>query len=100
MALQADGLVRAWGNNTQGECNVPPDLVGVTSIAAAGYNVAAVQAKSFIELLSDANAANAALTTANAALTAQLNCGDLNGDNEVNGEDFGLQLLNYGPCPQ
>jgi hypothetical protein len=35
-----------------------------------------------------------------AALTAQLNCGDLNGDNEVNGADVGLQLINYGPCPQ
>ena len=44
----------------------------------------------------DLAAANAQV----AALTAQLNCGDLNGDNEVNGEDFGLQLLNYGPCPQ
>ena len=41
-----------------------------------------------------------ALTASNAVLTARLNCGDLNGDNEVNGEDFGLQLLNYGPCPQ
>jgi hypothetical protein len=42
----------------------------------------------------------AALTASNAALTAQLNCGDLNGDNEVNGADVGLQLINYGPCPQ
>jgi alpha-tubulin suppressor-like RCC1 family protein len=98
VALQADGVVRAWGNNTQGECNVPPDLVGVTSIAAAGYNVAAVQAKSFIELLSDATTANAALTASNAALTARLNCGDLNGDGEVNGADLGRMLISWGQC--
>ena len=49
----------------------------------------------------DIAAANALLATANAqvaALTAQLNCGDLNGDGEVNGADVGLQLMNYGPC--
>jgi hypothetical protein len=40
--------------------------------------------------------ANAQVT----ALTAQLNCGDLDGDGEVNGADVGLQLINYGPCPQ
>ena len=98
MALQADGVVRVWGGNTAGESNVPSDLLGVTSIAAAGYNVAAVQAKSFIELLSDANAANASLTAANAALIAQLECGDLDGDGEVAGSDVGLMLLNFGPC--
>ena len=42
----------------------------------------------------DLAAANAQV----AALTAQLNCGDLNGDNEVNGADVGLMLVNYGPC--
>ena len=42
----------------------------------------------------DIAAANAQVT----ALTAQLNCGDLNGDGEVNGADVGLQLMNYGPC--
>ena len=98
VALQADGVVRVWGNNTEGECNVPPDLVGVTSIAASQYNVAAVQAKSFIELLSDANAANAALTAANTTLTARLNCGDLNGDGEVNGADLGKMLIGWGQC--
>ena len=33
-----------------------------------------------------------------AALTAQLNCGDLDGDGEVNGADIGLMLVSYGPC--
>ena len=44
----------------------------------------------------DLAAANAQV----AALTAQLNCGDLDGNGEVNGADVGLQLMNYGPCPQ
>ncbi len=49
----------------------------------------------------DLAAANGLLATANArvtALTAQLNCGDLDGDGEVTGADVGLQLVNYGPC--
>ena len=50
--------------------------------------------------LATANGQVTTLTSQNAALTAQLNCGDLNGDNEVNGADVGLQLMNYGPCPQ
>jgi hypothetical protein len=34
----------------------------------------------------------------NATLTAQLECGDLDGDGEVGGADIGLVLLNFGPC--
>jgi hypothetical protein len=33
-----------------------------------------------------------------AALTAQLNCGDLNGDGEVNGADLGKMLISWGQC--
>ena len=40
----------------------------------------------------------AALSAANAALTARLECGDLDGDGEVAGSDLGLVLLNFGPC--
>jgi len=42
----------------------------------------------------------AALSAANAALTARLECGDLDGDGEVGGADIGLVLLNFGPCTQ
>jgi hypothetical protein len=34
------------------------------------------------------------------ALTAQLECGDIDGYGEVGGSDLGLVLLNYGPCAQ
>jgi hypothetical protein len=33
-----------------------------------------------------------------AALTAQLNCGDLTGDGEVNGADLGKMLISWGQC--
>ncbi|NBV64432.1 MAG: hypothetical protein EBR71_08200, partial [Planctomycetes bacterium] len=98
LALRENRTVRAWGLNSDGQCNVPAGIGACTAVAAGYRNSVALQAKSFIELLSDANAANAALTAANAALTAQLECGDLDGDGEVAGSDLGLVLLNYGPC--
>jgi hypothetical protein len=33
-----------------------------------------------------------------ATLTARLNCGDLNGDGEVNGADLGKMLIGWGQC--
>ena len=33
-----------------------------------------------------------------AALTAQLNCGDLDGNGEVNGADLGRMLISWGQC--
>jgi alpha-tubulin suppressor-like RCC1 family protein len=36
LALLADGTVRAWGNNSAGQCDIPPDLSNVVAIAA-GY---------------------------------------------------------------
>jgi hypothetical protein len=33
-----------------------------------------------------------------AALTARLNCGDLNGDGEVNGADLGKLIIGWGQC--
>jgi hypothetical protein len=32
------------------------------------------------------------------ALTARLNCGDLDGNGEVNGADLGRMLISWGPC--
>jgi alpha-tubulin suppressor-like RCC1 family protein len=100
LALRENRTVRAWGLNSDGQCNVPAGIGACTAVAAGYRNSVALQAKSFIELLSDANAANAALTAANAALTTQLSCGDLDGDGEVGGADIGLVLLNFGPCTQ
>jgi regulator of replication initiation timing len=41
---------------------------------------------------------NATLDSENTALTAQLTCGDLNGDGEVNGGDLGKLLISWGQC--
>jgi hypothetical protein len=40
----------------------------------------------------------ATLTASNAALTARLNCGDLDGDGAVNGADLGRMLISWGQC--
>jgi len=48
--------------------------------------------------LAAANTQITALTAANTALTAQLNCGDLDGDGEVNGGDLGKMLISWGQC--
>ena len=43
LALTGGGLVRAWGSNACGECDVPPELAGVTAIAAGyGHSLAVV----------------------------------------------------------
>lgn len=36
LAILADGTVRAWGNNSAGQCDIPPDLSNVVAIVA-GY---------------------------------------------------------------
>jgi Regulator of chromosome condensation (RCC1) repeat len=37
LALKADGTVFAWGNNMNGQCNVPAGLTGVSKIAAGEF---------------------------------------------------------------
>ena len=108
IALKA-GAVLAWGYNGSGQCTIPASAnSGVTSIAGSLYDTIALarDAASYqaeIATLTSQNTAltseNVTLDSENTALTAQLNCGDLNGDGEVNGADVGLVLINHGPCP-
>jgi hypothetical protein len=37
LALRADGTVFAWGDNMNGQCNVPAGLTGVTKVAAGEF---------------------------------------------------------------
>src|SRR5688500_8904305 len=37
LALTADGTVFAWGDNMNGQCNVPAGLTGVAKIAAGEF---------------------------------------------------------------
>jgi phage-related tail fiber protein len=43
MALKADGTVLVWGNNIDGETNVPPGLSNVVAIAAGAYHCLALK---------------------------------------------------------
>jgi len=36
LALKSDGTVVAWGENLNGQCNIPPGLGNVVAIAAHG----------------------------------------------------------------
>ena len=65
-----------------------------TAVAAGNYHAIVVAADGYSLLPTS----NAALTAANTALTARLNCGDLNGDGEVNGADLGKMLIGWGQC--
>jgi hypothetical protein len=88
------GFVTAWGRNSENQCTIPADAQsGVSAIAGGGYHTIALNrdAPSY-------QAEIAALTSQITALTAQLNCGDLNGDGEVNGGDLGKMLISWGLC--
>jgi alpha-tubulin suppressor-like RCC1 family protein len=42
VVLKSDGTILVWGYNGYGQTNVPSGLVGVTTIAAGGYNTVAL----------------------------------------------------------
>jgi hypothetical protein len=44
LVLQADGKVIAWGDNTFGQCNVPPDATNIVAISAGYYASYALRA--------------------------------------------------------
>jgi alpha-tubulin suppressor-like RCC1 family protein len=43
LALKRDGTVVAWGNNSSGQTNVPPDLTNVIAIAAGANHSLALR---------------------------------------------------------
>jgi hypothetical protein len=44
LAIRADGTVLAWGNNGNGQCNVPPGLSNAVAVSAGVYHSAALRA--------------------------------------------------------
>ena len=99
LAVRQDGGVRAWGNNSYGQCTVPTDLGKCTAVSTGGLHSLALTDpldSNHNGILDSVEIAT--LTTANTAFTAQLNCGDLNGDGEVNGADLGRMLISWGQC--
>lgn len=99
-SASAGGGVRAWSSSTgnnwnkYSQSNVAADLGKCTAVTAGNYHVIVVAADGYSLLPTS----NAALTAANAALNAQLNCGDLDGDGKVNGADLGRMLISWGQC--
>jgi alpha-tubulin suppressor-like RCC1 family protein len=86
---QNDGSVRAWGSTDY----VPTDLGACTAIAAGDRHSLAIAADP-----RDSNNNGILDSVEIAALTAQLNCGDLDGDGAVNGADLGKVLIGWGQC--
>ena len=107
-----DGAVLAWGNNDQGQCAVPTDLAACTAVAGGfGHSLVLTSdpldrnnngIPDSVEISNDPTLdrnSNGIIDLAEiTALTAQLNCGDLNGDGEVNGGDLGKMLISWGLC--
>jgi alpha-tubulin suppressor-like RCC1 family protein len=89
LALRQDGSVRAWGSTDY----VPTDLGACTAIAAGDRHSLAIAADP-----RDSNNNGILDSVEIAALTAQLNCGDLDGDGAVNGADLGKVLIGWGQC--
>jgi alpha-tubulin suppressor-like RCC1 family protein len=42
-SVQAEGLVRCWGNNYWGQCNIPADLGPCLSVATGAYHTIALR---------------------------------------------------------
>ena len=43
LALRGDGVVIAWGDNSQGQCAIPPGLSNVVALAAGGAHSVALR---------------------------------------------------------
>ena len=113
-------MVRAWGVNSQGQCSMPSGLAECLIVAAGGSHTVALTYDATLDRNGNGVpdsveiAQNPAMDGNGngiidfvevvqkdaqvAALTARLNCGDLNGDGEVNGADLGKLIIGGGQC--
>ena len=55
VALKNDGTLVAWGDNSDGQCNVPSGLTGVTQVAAGGYHTVALKNDGTVVAWGDSN---------------------------------------------
>ena len=126
-SAHADGIVRCWGRNNNGQCDTPPDLGACSSIAGGGYHTIAIAGPPPIDTDGDgrpdsidncpaiANPLQADCNTNGIGDACELAAGapdfnldtipdtcqclaDLFVDRQVNGADLGVLLSQWGPA--
>ena len=100
-AQVASGPVEAWGNNGQGQTNIPEDLGPCTQIAAGLGHIVAIKGSCPADIIRDGVVDGIDL---GAILSAWGTSGgtidtDINNDGVVNGLDLSYILGGWGPCP-
>ena len=102
IALLADGRVRSWGRCSEGQCQPPPALRCVRSIAGASYLTLSISsAQCCLADLNDDGVVQGADLGLMLAAWGPVPAGvaaDLNRDGAVDGNDLGLMLAGWGPC--
>ena len=101
VAIQANRTVKAWGNNGQGQTNIPEDLGPCTQIAAGLGHIVAIKGSCPADIIRDGVVDGIDL---GAILSAWGTSGgtidtDINNDGVVNGLDLSYILGGWGPCP-
>ena len=111
---QADGLVRCWGNNGNGQCNTPADLGACSSVAGGAYHTIALRIDGGVRCWGDIEAGRCD-TPADLGPCSSVAGGfshtiaiekpcpscraDLNGHCRVDGADLGILINQWGDCP-
>jgi hypothetical protein len=102
IALLADGRVRSWGRCSEGQCQPPPALRCVRSIAGASYLTLSISsAQCCLADLNDDGVVQGADLGLMLAAWGSVQAGvaaDINRDGAVDGNDLGLMLAGWGPC--
>jgi hypothetical protein len=121
VALRADQTLVAWGDNTSGQCTIPPELGAVGQIAAGNAHTVIMLTDGTVLAWGDNTYGQTNVQQALAgALGSQIGAGafhtlvvkapllggampcagDLTGDREVDGQDLGLFLSSWGNGPE
>ena len=115
LGLKTDGSIVAWGQNTYGQCNVPEPNTGFMAIVAGGIHSMGLKSDGSIVAWGSNGAGQCTVPLPNAGFTAiaaggihslglkgnvMLSCldpipGDLDGDFQVNFDDFAIMASHW-----